>query len=77
MFLERILCEVVVAQIEFSDATFFLKVAKFPFRNLIVLQLKIVEVLDRTKYSHRNFENAVMAQVQVRNIFEIFETARL
>jgi hypothetical protein len=34
-------------------------------------------MLDRTKYSHRNFENAVVAQVQVRNVFEVFETARL
>jgi hypothetical protein len=31
MFLERILCEIVVAQIELSDATFFLKIAKLPF----------------------------------------------
>ena len=77
MRLDGVFGQIIVAQVQFSNPTVFFEVAELPFGDLVVLKLEVVQMLDWAKNSHRNFNDAVVAQVEVGDVFEVFETAGL
>ena len=77
MWLDGVFGQIVVAQVQFAYSTVFFKVTKLPFCDLIVLKLKVVQMLDWAKNGHRNFNDAVVAQVEIGYVFQVFETTGL